>query len=367
MSEQIRIKVDTSTFSKAIMYASMTAAKEKENVLSNILISPTESKMTIISRNFILKLTQEIDIESDSSTSFLVDPSKLSQILKELKNPETTLELNEGTLRITNGSFKATLKTISSDLYPYEEPEERKVVTTIEFGKLKHMFRIASVYPDKKDLSREFTGVYVETAPDTFKCVATDHFRLININTQNENEQITNFITENAMATLIPKLDIEGEVNIKLGNNTAEISTENFALESKIIKGNFPPYESILLKDDDNIITIDRDEMIGAIRRVSVANSANEVKLTIIQSDRVITVEAENQEGENAKDTVKIVESNSDNDLEIKLNSRFLLTFLNQVPTESVEFFYRSAEEPIMLRSKDESFTYNYVMTPITE
>ncbi len=361
------IELPTKKLKETLQLSSSTVSKEKNNILSNTLIEIENNKITVTAKNSITKSTQTIDIKPiDSRYSFLVNPTTLFNIVKELDKETTQIIPEEKVLKIINGNFTTNIKTMNKDLYPKEQESEKEKLMQIDFNKLKHVTKIASAYPDKNDISREYTGVLIEIEKNNLKATATDHFRLINISTEIEeqNKQIK-FIVENYGAMLISKTDMDQRVDIYKNEYTIELRDSKRSIESKIIKGEFPDYNGILLDENNNFITLKNSDFLNSIKRVSVTNENEEIELEIIPDEKIMTVFSKNREGEESIEKITIEEANTEEGIKIKLNSRFITNYLSQVSSENVYLFYRSSEEPIMMKSKDSGYIYNYIMTPI--
>ncbi len=368
MSETI--KISTQEFKKVMQTASLTSSKEKDNILSNALIEIKNSKITVVSKNSITKSKQIIEIENESiDKTILINPHTVFNIFKELKENETEMIIEDNLIKIKNGKFKTNIKTLNQELYPNEQQEEEMdKKTTLPFEKIKHLFKSTTPYPDKNDISREYTGVFIEIQNENLKASATDHFRLINIvtNIENSNTNIS-FIIENEGASLISKVEMEKDVEFLIGKNNIALKDNNKIIYSKTIEGKFPEYQAILLDENSNFITINRNGILSSIKRVSITNQKNEIELEIKPNQKTLIVSSQNQEGEESTDETQIINSNNENEIKIKLDSRFAMNFLSQITTENIELFYRSSEEPIMLKASENEYLYNYIMTPIIE
>ncbi len=364
-----RIEINTKQLKDAIQTSSFTASKEKDNVLSNTLVEIENNTMKILSKNPVTKSTQIIKIDKNlEKSSILINPNILFNILKELKDEITQITIDENKAVISNQNFKTTIKTINKELYPQEQPLEKEFICSLNFNRLKHLMKSTTPYPDKNDISREYTGILIEIKDSKLKATSTDHFRLINVVTDIESTQKDKqFIIENDGGNLITKIDMEDEIKLYKELNSIELKDSGKSIESKIIKGDFPNYETILLKEEDSYITVDRDEFLSSVRRVSIISTQDEIEIKLYTQNKEIEIISQNSEGEESIDKISINKTNSENDISIKLNSKFLMNFLSQITTDDVSFYYRSAEEPIMLKAQDDNYIYNYIMTPITQ
>ncbi len=363
----VEITIPTGEFLNALQIAHLTAAKEKDNILSNAIVEVANGKVNVESRNNILFSRRSMETPINKNAGFVTEPGRLLTIFRELKEPETTLSIDENTVTIKNGRYKTTIKTLDKDSYPRYEEEEKRLLCKVDFDTIRQMLKITSAYPDKNDISREYTGVFLEIGDGKLMATATDHFRLINVVTLLESEESGGFILENAMANLIPRINMDNQVELYVGEGSFEVRNSKGSVSSRLISGEFPNYRAILLGENDNMIEVNRADMLSCIRRVSVISAESGIDVDINPQDGKVMFISTNKEGETSEDTVDILNSNNSNQVRMKLNYKFLVNFLNQMNTETISFLYRSSEEPIMLKAEDDRFTYNHVMTPIME
>ncbi len=361
--------IPTKELKEAIQNTMLSTTKEKENPLYNILLEIKDGKLTAKSQNNITRITYTENIEGEGELSILIEPQKLANILKEVNEENISIEKEENTITIQAGSFKTRVKTLNPQLYPeIKENTEKQKICTIEAEKLKKLIKNTVYCPDKNDIAREYTGIFFEFRDNTVKATATDHYRLINVTIENEIQRETEFIIENSGATLINRIPLEGEVKILKTENEVSIETDNINVTSKLIKGSFPDYNQILLdKDTSNVIEIERESFKEAVKRSSTLSENREITLNINLKDKILTLSSQNQEGEIAEDQITFSNIGANDNLVIKLDSKFILDFIGQISSDTVTMIYRTAEEPVMFEASEEDFSYKYIMTPIIE
>ncbi len=361
--------ISTKELKEAIQNAMLSTTKEKESPLYNVLLEIKDRKLTAKSQNNITRITYTAETEGKGELSILTEPQKLFNILKEINEESVNIEKEENTVIIQAGSFKTRIKTLNPQLYPeIKESVERQKICTIDAEKLKKLIKNTVYCPDKNDIAREYTGIFFEFKDNTIKATATDHYRLINITTESEIQKETEFIIENSGATLINRIPLEGEVDVYLSENEVSVESDNLKITSKLIKGSFPDYNQILLdKDTSNTIELERESFKEAVKRSSTLSENREITLNISLKDKILTLSSQNQEGEVAEDQIELSNIGANDNLVIKLDSKFILDFIGQITSETVTMVYRTAEEPVMFETSEEGFSYKYIMTPIIE
>jgi DNA polymerase-3 subunit beta len=177
-----------------------------------------------------------------------------------------------------------------------------------------------------------------------------------------------------------PDIDISGIVSKKTLNELRKFEDEslefdldennlffrvaNRTLISRIIEGKFPDYEAVIPQDNTGAMTVSREEMTDAIRRVSLlsAERSKGIKFNIRKGE--ISLFSSNPEIGEARD--KIQADYEGEDLDIGFNSLYLLDFLTTVKSERVRLEFKDENSAVLLRPEDGSeMQYLYVLMPM--
>ncbi|MCQ2111201.1 MAG: DNA polymerase III subunit beta, partial [Bacteroidaceae bacterium] len=181
---------------------------------------------------------------------------------------------------------------------------------------------------------------YLDMNTDGITFVASDGHKLVcNRNMDFHAEGKASFILPKRPAALIKALiDNETEsVGISFDNRISVITVHNFRMVSRLIEGRYPNYNSVIPQNNPHKLTIDRQTMVNALKRVSVFSPASSglVKLRI-------------QEGQLEISTQDLDFSTSANEslacmyegmpMSIGFKAGFLIDILNNTPGQEIVF-----------------------------
>ena len=121
-------------------------------------------------------------------------------------------------------------------------------------------------------------GVLWQTKGDKMQMVATDGHRLAkmavgNTKLKGMNEDV---IIPPKVLNLIPKfLDGgQGDVGIIFGDNNIIFNLGDVVLTSRLIDGPYPNFEQVIPTSSDKKLTVSKDDLAAAVRRVSILSNA---------------------------------------------------------------------------------------------
>jgi DNA polymerase-3 subunit beta len=123
------------------------------------------------------------------------------------------------------------------------------------------------------------------------------------------------------------------EASLAVRENQFLLRTPGFVLTSKLIEGTFPSYEAVLPKSHPRRLTIEREPLIAALRRVSVVadDRTRPVRLTIVPAALRLT--AQSQELGEAEEVLPAEAEGEE--LAIGFNARYILDALGPMPSAS--------------------------------
>ena len=140
--------------------------------------------------------------------------------------------------------------------------------------------------------------------------------------------------------------DTDDPVDIVLSPSRNQIlfHLEGIDLVSRLIDGQFPNYQQVLPKGFTTKATVDRDQLLKAVRLASLiaSSSANIVKLQVGKDAEIgLTVSAAADVGDNRSEVEATVEGDGTT---IAFNARYLLDVLTNVDAE--QFSHRAERAP---------------------
>jgi len=127
----------------------------------------------------------------------------------------------------------------------------------------------------------------------------------------------------------------DDKVKVEYDSKNAIFSFENFKMICRLVDGKYPNYEAVIPKNNPNILTVDRVQLLNKIRRVSFfANqSTNQIRLKISGKELVLSAEDMDYTNEAYE---RLSCSYQGEDIEIGFNAKFLIEMLNNLSNEQI-------------------------------
>lgn len=260
-------------------------------ILDNFLLSLNGDVLIVTGSDSETVMTSRIEVVEAEGSGEVAIPSKtLLEIAKEIGNQPITFEMDDDTLQIKvsylNGQFD--LMGVNAADYPRrgEDAQEGSRVFTLPAAMLLKGID-NTIYAVATDTLRPMmTGIFWDIDENHITFVASDTHKLVKYtNSQGAPGFRGGFILPSKPAAIMRNIlgSEENDVEVRMDDRGATFRAGNYTLSCKFIKGNYPNYNRVIPKDNPYHITVDREGLLNAVRRVSLFASKATclVKLTV--------------------------------------------------------------------------------------
>ncbi len=256
--------------------------------------------LTVTAADSDTTMTTSLDlVECDSDIRFAVNAKILQDSIKEIPEQPLEIYVKPETLEITvqyqNGHY--TLVGQSADEYPVPAADEGQKATLVLDGQRLLTGVNRAIMAAANDVMRPtLNSVCFDMREGNVAIVASNgsHLALTKYALSSETAEGT-FLLGTRPAGLLRGIlnKEEGDVVVTFGERRASFSTAEYTLDCLLVDGRYPNYNSVIPQDNPNIVTLNRQALISALRRVLVfATPATAlVKLGISASSLNITTE----------------------------------------------------------------------------
>ena len=315
-------------------------SKNALSILDNFLFELSGSQLTITGSDQENTVKARVEVaDSDGMGQVAVPAKTILEITKEVSSQPVVFSLNEQTgeidLEFMNGKFR--FMGINAAEYPTGDNfEEDAISFSIPSSVvLKGIER--TVYAVSAETIRPImTGIYWDIHRNDIVFVASDTHKLVRYITREVSPGFDKgFIMPAKPANILKGiLGKEDMVNIKIGDKGASFSFGDFSLTCRFIKGNYPNYNRVIPTDNPYTVTVDRQSMLNAMRRVAIfaSKASNLVKMEL--QPGVIRLAAQDLDyGTSAEE--RVLCDYQGNEMTIGFNSAFTVEILNNMGGET--------------------------------
>jgi DNA polymerase III subunit beta len=342
---------------------------EKRNtmpILANILMNVQANDIELTGTDLEVGLRTHLQAEIERPGAITVNGKKIFEIVKSLPEGQTVdVELKDETIEIRAGASEFKILCLAKEDYPQVPDARFEKGVRLPLADIKDMIDRV-FYAITQEQRYYLNGALLSLKNRQIELVSTDGHRLSYTKKAEDGLKLDkdlSVIVAKKTLSEIRKFDDEG-VEFDLDENNLFFKVGPRTLISRIIESKFPNYQAVIPKDNPGRLTIAREELAGAIRRVSLlsAERSKGIKFTI-EKNRLRLFSSNPEIGE-ARDRLEVEYKGQD--LEIGFNAQYLLDFLTSVGSEKVVFEIKDENSAVLLRPETEEAIANiYVLMPM--
>jgi len=307
-------------------------------------------------------------VEEGSAT---VPLSILSGIINNSDSERIKIETDGHNLIVSTDNYTAKIQGVAPDEFPII-PKINNLDYYIEISSdiLKNALAKVIICAQVSNVRPEISGILFDFQLTVLKLTATDSFRLAEKSIFN-NQFKTNFIR--GFKVIVPIKTVQEIMRIfpdhqtlylHVDPNQISVKSEDIELISRLIDGDYPDYQSIIPKEIETEIIINKNHFINGLRLISnFSGRINESILRLKDSKKILEVYSASQYlGEN--NYLIPVKVKGKDFGEIKFNWRYLLDGVKIIDGDNIIFGINGEVKPAIIKSP-EDVSYFYILMPI--
>jgi len=349
----MKFSCERETIIKEISVAQeIISSRNSLSILSNVLLETQDTYLVIRATDLKVSFETKIPVDVSEQGSTTVFCDKLLGILKSLPAGEVEFENNDEGRFIIRPRFKKIdfrLKSIPSDKFP--ELPAAPVDKAIEIEQKEFIEMITqTVFAVSDDETRYFmNGVYLENKEGKLVMVATDGRRLSYIS-KDVTGEIPDFkgviIPPKSLTLLRKQASGEGVLTIAITDKQVFFEFDNQKLSSSLIEGQFPNYNRVIPEQQTYEISVERDELNEALKRVSLMVEKSK-RVFVILVNNSITIQSEETDIGLAKEEIPCVYEGPES--KIALNFQYIADPLKFITTEKISIQYTETNKALSI------------------
>ena len=309
-------------------------------ILENFLFELEKGGLTVTASDLQTSMITELQVESKEKGSIAVPARILLDTLKNLPEQPVTFSIDESTYSVEiisdNGRYKLSGENATD--FPKVPSVSNDFTAEISSDVLSRAINNTIFATSNDELRPAMTGVYVNLGDKNTTFVATDGHRLVryrrtDVKSDNGNAIIIPRKALNLLKATLPAENADVVVNFNMAN--AFFKFGNIRMICRLIDERFPDYENVIPSGNNIKMTIGRNDLLGALKRISIyANkTTHQVRLKITGS--ALQISAEDLDFSTEANERLSCEHDGE-DIEIGFNAKFLVEMLGNMDSDQI-------------------------------
>lgn len=317
-------------------------AKNALSILDNFLLEVKGDNLYVTGSDQETVMTAKMEITNqDSDGKIAINAKRLIEVVKEVSSFPLTFDIKEDTgvvdLRFPGGHFE--FMGVDAAEYPQSfETDELSVEMKIPAEVIQKGLDYTLFAISTETIRPMMTGVYWDFHENSITFVGSDTHKLVRYtNSSYQPNRETAFILPGKPAGILRSLlgkETE-EVLVRKDEKSAIFSFGDFRLGCRFVKGNYPNYNRVIPQDNPNEMTVDRQVLLSAMRRVSLFASKASSLVKMSMNENEILLQSQDLDYSTKADE-RVACSYEGNPMSIGFNAVYMMEVLNNLPGDSI-------------------------------
>ncbi len=329
-------------FSRLQAISRVINSKNALPILDCFLFQLEDGKLSVTVSDSETTMVTSLDVnESSANGRFAVVAKTLIDALKEIPEQPLVFEVNTDTYEITvryqNGKYN--LMGQNADEFPQSAALSESAVR-LEIGSqilLSGINRALFATADD-ELRPVMNGIYFDITTEDITMVASDGHKLVRCKSlaARGNERAAFILPKKPsvlLKTLLPKE--LGAAVIEFDDRNAIFTLENYRMVCRLIEGRYPNYNSVIPKNNPHKVIVDRQQMMGALKRVSIFSSQASSLIKLRMQENEMIISGQDIDFSTSAEETQVCQY-SGNAMSIGFKSTFLIDILNNIASDEV-------------------------------
>lgn len=302
-------------------------------------------------------------IENEREFQIIVEPKKIIEFLSLLPSGKIDLDIKEKVLKVSQGKIKGEFPLFATEEFPYPPKITGKP------QKIKAEFFLKSLplvlFSASSDESRPvLSGLNFTSRDDDLIIVATDGFRLSLLRLKKEIDIPQMIIPASFVAEVVHLADKEKDIvfNYSTEEKTVLFQIGEHDLYSRMIEGEYPPFEKVIPVEKKTGATVDKEELLRGVKLVGIfAREASNIVILDIKSDGISLYPKTGKDSGTSTFQEGVVDGDG---MIVAFNYKFILDFLNETDAKKITIELLRPDAPTVFKS-DKNPEFLHIIMPV--
>lgn len=349
----MKFVVSTTVLNKGLQIASGALTSHPVMpVLEDFLFDLKGNNLSISTSNLEVTINTRIEVSGSEDGRIAIPGKILQETLKML--PEQPLsfmiDTENKSIEITSSSGKYKLTGEKAEDFPALETPTNEDKIEVGSEQLRKGIERTSFAVSNDEMRQNMRGINLSIDFSSITFAATDAHKLVRYTFRNiESDVATSIIlTKKSMLILSSILPKDTKVLLHFNKSKAFFSFDNTLLYCRLVEAKFPDYNAVIPVSNNNILTVNREDIIAALRRLSIFANKSTNQFVMSLGEDSLTVNAQDLSFNNEA-TEQISCTYAGTQINVGLSAKNLLEILSLLYTDQVIFKLSADNKPIII------------------
>jgi DNA polymerase III subunit beta len=339
-------------------------------VLSNILVEAEAGTVRMSGTDLDMAVSVQVPADVEQAGSLTVPAKKLQELARELPEAPAKVQGKNDRLELECGRAKFRLNGMPRDEFPTFPGIDFAESWRIRSDVLQTLIHQTSFAVSTEESRPILNGVLWQLGDREMRMVATNGHRLALMKVPMDAPgapHVDLIVPPKALGQIERLFPPDAEVEVGRSENHLGFRHNGTQVFTRLIEGPYPNYEQVIPRDNDRIAVVGKDQLIRALRRMSVVASEQTHRVRIALTANAARFSVETPDLGEAHEELELAYQGDA--LEIGFNASYLLEVLKFIPTADVRMAFKAPERAATLEPQaaegEEAMDYLCLVMPL--
>jgi DNA polymerase-3 subunit beta len=349
------------------MVSGIVEKKQTQPILSNILLNLEPNKLTLTATDLEMEVIASIPVETGDTSSTTVPVRKFLDTCKTLnEGSEVKFSVNKEKAVLNSSKTRFSLTTLPAKDFPVIDAKSPLFSFQIPQKSLKHIIDKTSFAMALQDVRYYLNGLLLEINTAYVRAVSTDGHRLAisTADVATGQSEVKSIIVPRKAVLEISRIleDSDEQVEVVIGENYIRLILQDVTFTSKLVDGQYPNYESVIPKNCDKQLVVDKNTIRQCLVRTSILSNEKYRGIKLEINKDYLKASANNPDQEEAEDEIPITYDGEQ--IEMGFNVNYLIDAITALDSENIELNFTDSNGSTLIQASGEDSCL-YVVMPM--
>lgn len=328
-------------------------------ILSNVLIKAKADVVEMSATDIDVGFTTQCSARIHASGVITLPVKKLMDLVNQIPDQDVTIKLEaKSRVRVTSGDFKSSLQTLDAADFP-TMPKAVETQVSISTADLRTIIEKTHFATSDKSTRYFMNGAQMSFTEQIAAMVATDGRRLALATVTRQGAPLDAVVIPQKALEFLRTYESDALCDFSVDDRHLFFSYgKTRVFYTRMIDGKFPNYQAIMPRENHNTMTIGRQSLASALRRVSLVAEQNMSVVHFNFEPTQLRLTASSADVGDADEHVKGTLEGEP--MKCGIPATFVLDFLDAAQSQTIEIKYK--DHQTALRFHDGSDYFNVIM-----
>jgi DNA polymerase-3 subunit beta len=332
-------------------------------VLSGVRLELAGNQLTITGSDLDLTISVGLEV-AGSDDGVAVLPAKLiSDVVRSLRPGSVDITVEGEDANIVSQPSEFSLRVIPADEFPELSGASGEPVT-LDANEFRAAIDQVGKAASSDDSRPILTGVLMAAEEEGLRLVSTDSYRL-SVRDLSGSEILKSgqkvLLPSRALKELSRVIGDNDSISLQLADRDASFQVGSVRVTTRLIEGEFPNYRGLIPSNHPNRLTVNREALLDAVRRVRLM-AQESTPIRLVMSSGGLELVAVTQDVGQAHEAVDA--NYTGDDLTVAFNPEYLIDGIEVAPGDEVTLETVDELKPALLKSEDDP-KFLYLLMPV--